>query len=69
MAFESVLQAYHLKPPNFRLAVQDPDGLRIPNGSLLFAVYHCGARILHTHRPLPDQVRDWQRLGRALFAG
>ncbi len=69
MAFDSVVRAYELKPPRFRPAVEYPHGLRLPNGSLLFAVYHCGARILNTHRPFQDQVRDWQRIGRALFAG
>ncbi len=66
MAFDSVLRAYDLKPCGFRLAVENPDGLRLPNGSLLFAVYHCGAKILHTHRPFQDQLRDWQRIGSAI---
>ncbi len=69
MAFNGVLQAYRLEPHSFRIAVRDPDGLRLPNGSLLFAVYHCGARILNTHRPFQDQLRDWQRIRAVLDEG
>ena len=30
------------------------------------AVYHCGARILNTHRKREQQLDDWQRIGRVL---
>jgi DNA polymerase len=66
LAFESILAAYDIKPPAFRAAVEDDQGTVLPMGSRLFAVYHCGARILNTHRPLSAQLRDWQRIGRAL---
>jgi hypothetical protein len=47
-AFESILAAFDLTPPAFRAAVQDPLGTAIPPGSRVFAVYHCGSRILNT---------------------
>ena len=25
-------------------------------------MYHCGARILNTHRKYPEQLQDWQRI-------
>jgi DNA polymerase len=65
-AFESVLHAFCLKPAGFRQAVEDAGGILLPTGSRLFAVYHCGARVLNTHRPLKMQREDWQRIGRAL---
>ena len=65
-AFESVLLAFHLNPPEFRQAVEDGDGILLPTGSRLFAAYHCARRVLNTHRPLKMQQDDWQRIGRAL---
>ena len=38
-------------------------------GDILFgntrvlAAYHCGARVLNTHRPLDLQLKDWARIG------
>jgi DNA polymerase len=66
LAFESILRAFDIKPPAFRSAVEDDRGTVLPTGSRLFAVYHCGVRILNTHRPFGAQLRDWQRVGRAL---
>lgn len=66
LAFENVFRAFDIRPPNFRDAVADDQGTSLPTGSLAFAVYHCGARILNTHRPLSAQMQDWQRVGRAL---
>lgn len=65
-AYEGVMAAYGFKAPPFRKAVEDPEGHLLPMGSRLFAVYHCGARILNTHRPLERQVADWSRIGNAL---
>ena len=65
-AFESVFLAFCLRPPEFRQAVEDGEGILLPTGSRLFAVYHCARRVLNTHRPLEMQREDWQRIGRAL---
>lgn len=49
LAFDSILRAYGFKPSNFRDAVESPYGFLLPEGNYVFAVYHCGARILNTH--------------------
>lgn len=65
-AYEAVLGGFNLLGGPFRLAVEDREGTMLPNGSRLFAVYHCGNRILNTHRPFQQQQRDWRRIARAL---
>jgi uracil-DNA glycosylase family 4 len=65
-AYENVLRAFDFKPPPFRSAVEDERGTVLPTGARLFAAYHCGARIMNTHRPLSAQLRDWERIGRVL---
>ncbi|MGO8056179.1 uracil-DNA glycosylase family protein, partial [Rhizobium leguminosarum] len=37
-AFESVLRTFNLPVPVFREAVNQPHAIRLPNGSILFAV-------------------------------
>jgi hypothetical protein len=50
-----------------RKAVDAPEGIRLAGSDhLCFAMYHCGARILNIHRPLERQLRDWERVGRAI---
>jgi uracil-DNA glycosylase family 4 len=65
-AFEAIMSVYDLNAGKFRDAVEDPTGVALPNGSLLIAVYHCGKRILNTHRPLMEQLIDWKRVRRAI---
>jgi uracil-DNA glycosylase len=65
-AYEASLGAYDIKRGNFRSAVESESGLLLPNGSRVFAVYHCGNRILNTHRKFDQQLQDWVRIGRAL---
>jgi DNA polymerase len=65
-AFEAVLSAFDLPIPPFRQAVLSAEGTLLPNGSRLLAVYHCGMRILNTHRPEAAQLADWRRIGGAL---
>jgi uracil-DNA glycosylase family 4 len=66
LAFNAILSAFELRIPEFRQAVESRDGTRLLNGSRLFAVYHCGRRILNSHRPEAAQLQDWQRIGAAL---
>lgn len=62
-AYEAVLAAYSLpRPQNWRAAVMG-SGVRLPSGPQAFAVYHCGRRILNSHRKEPQQLEDWRRLG------
>ena len=65
-AFRSALAAFDQATVNFAEAVRSPSGMVLPNGSLLFAVYHCGKRVQNMTRSLNQQVQDWQRIGRAL---
>src|SRR5437016_6304074 len=46
----------------FRSEVEESCGRVLPNDSRAFAVYHCGARIRNTHRPMAEQREDWKRL-------
>ncbi|MBZ5604579.1 MAG: hypothetical protein LAO79_19940 [Acidobacteriia bacterium] len=64
-AYKNVCQAYRLHAQRFRLAVES-DAIELSSGSLLVPVYHCGARIMNTHRRLEDQKRDWLRVRVAL---
>lgn len=65
-AFGAVLRAFNSAMPPFRDAVNSAVGIRLATGGLLFAVYHCGARILNTHRSDSAQRQDWQRIRAAL---
>jgi DNA polymerase len=65
-AYEAVLGAFGLEAGPFRTAVEDEEGTTLPNGSCLLAVYHCGRRILNTHRPFERQQLDWRRVAKAL---
>ncbi|HKB37829.1 MAG TPA: uracil-DNA glycosylase family protein [Gemmataceae bacterium] len=65
-AYEAVLGAFGLQVGPFRRAVENELGTPLPNGSRLLAVYHCGQRILNTHRPFEQQQREWRRVAKAL---
>jgi DNA polymerase len=61
-AFKAVLDAYGLPAyASWRDAVAGP-GVPLAGDSVAFAVYHCGRRILNTHRNERAQVEDWQRI-------
>ena len=65
-AYGAVLSAYDLPAPkNWRATVEGP-GVTLPGGSIAMAVYHCGERILNTHRNYEMQVKDWQRIAAVL---
>ncbi len=65
-AFDAVLLSFGLRRLPFRAAVVASRGVLLPTGSELFAVYHCSPRILNTHRNLPQQLSDWQRIRRVI---
>lgn len=65
-AYRSIRDLYGLPRLAFRKAVAQPDPFTLGEGIFFVAVYHCGRRILNTHRPLEQQKIDWQRVGRAL---
>jgi DNA polymerase len=66
LAYESVLNAFGIPPAAFRAAVEAPEGIRLPTGAIALAVYHCGSRILNTHRGFAAQLQDWRRVAAAL---
>ncbi|HSF34081.1 MAG TPA: uracil-DNA glycosylase family protein [Candidatus Tectomicrobia bacterium] len=67
-AFRAVRDAFGLGPKSLADAVADLEGDVLLRSTRLLAVYHCGARVLNTHRPLEVQLKDWARIGRVLRA-
>ena len=65
-AYRAVLRAFGIRPRPFRQAVDAGDFERLPHGSVVVPVYHCGRRILNTHRGLSAQFNDWRRVANAL---
>lgn len=68
-AFRAILSSYGWpdRPSQIhRDDVERRHGVVLPGDISLFAVYHCGNRILNTHRDLQQQRGDWRRIGRAL---
>jgi uracil-DNA glycosylase len=65
-AYRAISGTFGIKPVPFRSAVEREEGFSLPNGTLLFPVYHCGARILNTHRTREEQEQDWRRIKLAL---
>ena len=64
-AYRAVCYDYGLRPQAFRRAVE-AEPTQLLSGPLLLPVYHCGARILNTHRPLSIQEQDWVGVRRVL---
>ena len=65
-AFDAIAAIYGLPRIKFKEAVERSDGFALADGISCFPVYHCGARILNPHRPMPKQLADWERVRRAL---
>ena len=65
-ALTAVRDAFGLPGSSLSDAVSDVDGDVLFGETRLFAVYHCGARVLNAHRPLKNQIQDWARVGKAL---
>ena len=65
-AWRSVTAAFDQPAGRFRDSVENPRGVQIMDGGVAMAVYHCGARILNTHRNREQQFRDWHRIRKAL---
>jgi DNA polymerase len=68
-AFRALLDAFGVKASGFKDAVESSSSICLPNGSRVVPVYHCGARILNTHRPFEQQLADWKRVAKALAPG
>jgi uracil-DNA glycosylase len=57
MALDAVCLAFGRPRRPLADAVGDAGGTVLPNGSVLLAAYHCGDRVLRTHRQLAAQQR------------
>jgi len=58
-AYLALSHAFDLPPVNFSVAVNRRLPIPLPTGASLVAVYHCGRRILNTHRRREAQFEDW----------
>ena len=65
-AYKAIAVEYGIALLPFKAAVETEGGFRISEVTTLHPVYHCGRRILNTHRPLEIQLKDWARIGPTL---
>lgn len=65
-AYRAISDAYGVPRIPFKNAVDLPEGFVLAGGVRCFPMYHCGARILNTHRSMARQFKDWERVRRAL---
>lgn len=66
----TVLQElYDLPRIRFRDAVNSKSGTSLASGIYYFPMYHCGSRIINTHRKLEQQIADWARVKVSLNNG
>ena len=61
-AYRAILFGFNMKAGQFRAEVETEEGIMLPNGTRVFAVYHCVRRIQNTHRPMDVQRKDWMRI-------
>jgi uracil-DNA glycosylase len=67
-AYRAITTAYGVPRVAFRKAVERPEGFVLLDGMRYLPMYHCGTRILNTHRPFEQQLRDWERVRSVLRA-
>ena len=65
-AYRATAVEFGLALSSFKAAVETEGGFRIGDMTTLQPAYHCGRRILNTHRPLAKQLEDWARIGRTI---
>ena len=65
-AYLSIRREFAFGRISFRRAVREYEFLKLLDGVFLVPMYHCGNRILNTHRPLEEQRTDWERVKRLL---
>jgi uracil-DNA glycosylase len=68
-AYRAINRAYDLQRMSFQQAVKSHEGFLLTAHMLYFPRYHCGRRILNTHRPLALQQADWQLVEHAMIEG
>jgi uracil-DNA glycosylase family 4 len=65
-AYRAVSSVYGAPPTVFRKAVDRSHGFRLSDGIICVPVYHCAARVVNKDRKMSQQIRDWERVRRAL---
>lgn len=66
LAYRAIATEYGLHARPFQTAVETEGGFPLAGATTLHPVYHCGCRILNTHRPMDKQLEDWARIGRTI---
>jgi uracil-DNA glycosylase len=61
-AYRALEVSYCLDRSEFRRVVDKSAGIPIFGETRLFPMYHCGRRILNTHRKIDQQRIDWARV-------
>ena len=62
-AYRALERTFNLNQTDFRRVVDNPIGIPLFEKTRLFPMYHCGRRILNTHRKIDQQLKDWARVG------
>jgi uracil-DNA glycosylase len=62
-AYRAIERSFCFKGGEFRGVVDQPEGIPLFGNTWLFPMYHCGRRILNTHRKIDQQRADWARVG------
>ncbi len=65
-AYRAVRLAFDLPRVSFRRAARRQLSIPLTSEIQLVPVYHCGQRILNTHRPPAQQFEDWRLVGSIL---
>lgn len=60
--YTTIQALYDLPQVRFRDAVDRQSGVVLENGIHYFPMYHCGSRIINTHRNFEQQLLDWARI-------
>ncbi|HZF85952.1 MAG TPA: uracil-DNA glycosylase family protein [Burkholderiaceae bacterium] len=64
-AYRALCDAFQVAPQPLRRAVEG-NAIELVPDTLMVPVYHCGNRVLNTHRSKQLQLVDWQRVRTAL---
>jgi len=59
-AYQALCYAFGIPRIGFRQAVNCREPITLPTGASMVPVYHCGQRILNTHRSREEQFEDWK---------
>lgn len=60
--YETIQKLYGLPRVRFRDVVDRETGIVLANDMHYFPMYHCGSRIINTHRNFEQQLTDWARI-------